>query len=182
MNGKELLEAMSFIDEELLAEAEAPVRKSGWTRWGALAACLCILLLGTFSFRKLFRAGPTEGIDDSAAPETALAAGTAQDSCSLTAESAEEEPREAGTHDMADEADALHTARVRIIELTQEGFTALILTDEEDLKGLTVTVIPEEGVDLSGVETEKEYDVWFHTSEEDGILRIWDIQPAEQEE
>ena len=83
---------------------------------------------------------------------------------------------------MADEADVLHTARVRIIELTQEGFTALILTDEEDLKGLTVTVIPEEGVDLSGVETEKEYDVWFHTSEEDGILRIWDIQPAEQEE
>ena len=181
MNGKELLEAMSFIDEELLAEAETPARRNGWRRWAAVAACLCILILGAFSFRQL-SGGPTEGIADGAAPETALAAGAAQDSCSLTAKSAEEEPREAGTHDMADEADALHTARVRIIELTQEGFTALILTDERDLKGLTVTVIPEAGVDLSGVETEKEYDVWFHTSEEDGILRIWDIQPAEQEE
>ena len=186
MNGKELLEAMSFIDEELLVEAEAPVRKSGWTRWGALAACLCILLLGTFSFRKLFRAGPTEGIDDSAAPETAMAAGGRQDNSSITVEQAEEDPRAAGSSQLTDEAgadaDASGSARVRIMELTENGFIALILTGDPELGGMTVTAVPEEGIDLSEVEEGKEYTVRFTASEEDGILRIFDIRPTEQED
>ena len=182
MNGKELLEAMSFIDEELLAEAEAPVRGKGRNRWGALAACLSIIILGTISFR-LLSGGPTEGLTDQAVPEAALAAGAMQDSITASQERAEE-PQEAGTPELADEADAelLPATQVRIIEVTEDGLIALILTEARDLQGLTVTLIPEEGMDISGVEAGKEYTVWTTASEEDGILRIWDIQPADQED
>ena len=183
MNGKELLEAMSFIDEELLAEAEAPVRRKGRNHWGALAACLSIIILGTISFR-LLSGGPTEGLADQTAPEAALAAGAMQDSITASQEQAEEEPQEAGTPELADEADAevLPATQVRIIEVTEDGLIALILTDARDLQGLTVTLIPEEGMDISGVEAGKEYTVWTTASEEDGVLRIWDIQPADQED
>lgn len=182
MNGKELLEAMSFIDEELLAEAEAPVRRKGRNRWGALAACLSIIVLGTLSFR-LLSGSPTEGLADQTAPEAALAAGAMQDSITASQERAEE-PQEAGTPELADEADAevLPATQVRIIEVTEDGLIALILTEARDLQGLTVTLIPEEGIDISGVEAGKEYTVWTTASEEDGILRIWDIQPADQED
>ena len=182
MNGKELLEAMSFIDEELLAEAEAPVRRKGRNRWGALAACLSIIILGTISFR-LLSGGPTEGLSDQTAPEAALAAGAMQDRITASQERAEE-PQEAGTPELADEAGAevLPATQVRIIEVTEDGLIALILTEARDLQGLTVTLIPEEGMDISGVEAGKEYTVWATASEEDGVLRIWDIQPADQED
>ena len=183
MNGKELLEAMSFIDEELLAEAEAPRRRIAWRSWGTLAACLSIIVLGTISFR-LLSGGPTEGLADQAAPEAALAAGAMQDSITASQEHAEEEPPEAGTPELADEAGAevLPATQVRIIEVTEDGFIALVLTEARELQGLTVTLIPEEGMDISGVEAGKEYTVWATASEEDGILRIWDIQPADQED
>lgn len=182
MNGKELLEAMSFIDEELLAEAESPRRRIAWRSWGTLAACLSIIILGTISFR-LLSGGPTEGLADQAAPEAALAAGAMQDSITASQERAEE-PQEAGTPELADEAGAevLPATQVRIIEVTEDGLIALVLTEARELHGLTVTLIPEEGMDISGVEAGKEYTVWTTASEEDGILRIWDIQPADQED
>ena len=151
MNGKELLEAMSFIDEELLAEAEAPRRRIAWRSWGTLAACLCIIVLGTISFR-LLSGGPTEGLADQAAPEAALAAGAMQDSITASQERAEE-PQEAGTPELADEAGAegRPATQVRIIKVTEDGVIALVLTEARDLQGLTVTLIPEEGMDISGV-------------------------------
>ena len=184
MNGKELLEALSYIDEELLAEADLPAQRNRWRQWGALAACLCILLLGTLSFRQLFRNGAIEGTADEAAPEIAMAAGSAQYDSALTAESAEE-PQEAGTPELTDEARntaSLPTAQVRIIEITENGVIALVLTPEQDLEGLTVTLIPEEGMDLSQVEEGREYTVHIIASEEDGSLRIYDIRLTEQEE
>ena len=186
MNGKDLLEALSYIDEELLAEADLPARQNRWRQWGPLAACLCILILGTVSMRQLYRDGLTEGAADQSVPELAMAAGSAQYDSSLTAESAEEEePQEAGTPELTDEArntTSLPTAQVRIIEITENGIIALVLTPEQDLEGLTVMLIPEEGVDLSLVEVGREYTVWFAASEEDGSLRICDISPTEQEE
>ena len=185
MNGKELLEALSYIDEELLAEADLPAQRNGWRQWGALAACLCILILGTISFRQLFRNGPMEGTADEALPGSALAAGSAQYDSSLTAESAEEEPRSLETSALTDEANtagAVSTAQVRIVEATKDGIIALMLTGEQDLEGLAVTLIPEEGVDLSTVEEGSEYTVWIIASEADGSLWICDIRPTEQEE
>lgn len=46
MKGKDLLEGMSFVDEYFIDEAEAkPARRNSPLRWGALAACLCAILL-----------------------------------------------------------------------------------------------------------------------------------------
>jgi len=185
MNGKNLLEALSYIDEELLAEADLPARQNGWRRWGALAACLCILILGTISMRQLYRNGLTEGAADQSVPEVAMAAGSAQHDSALTAESAEEEPQEAGTPELTDEARntaSLPTAQVRIIEITENGIIALVLTPEQDLEGLNVTLIPEEGMDLSMIEAGREYTVQILATEADGSLQICDIRPTEQEE
>lgn len=46
MRGNELLNKMALIAPAYLAEAEAgvvPKRKTVWARWGALAACLCLI-------------------------------------------------------------------------------------------------------------------------------------------
>lgn len=46
MKGKDLLEGMSFVDEKFIDEAEAkPAKRYYLLRWGALAACLTLILL-----------------------------------------------------------------------------------------------------------------------------------------
>ena len=94
MNGRELLEALSYIDEELLAAAEAPVKKTSQRRWTALAACLCILILGVFSFRQMEKSAKTEGTADQCTPEAMMAMGTGQETYAAM-ESAAEEPMDA---------------------------------------------------------------------------------------
>ena len=46
MNEKKLFDGITHIDDDLIEEAqEAPARrKSPWVKWGALAACLCVLV------------------------------------------------------------------------------------------------------------------------------------------
>ncbi len=52
MNGKELMEGLSYLSEEYVQQAQdAPKRKRKPLRmWGTLAACLCVLLLGVWGF------------------------------------------------------------------------------------------------------------------------------------
>ena len=51
MNGKDILQGMSFISDELVQEADSqPIRKRNpWKKWLPLAACLCLILGGAFS-------------------------------------------------------------------------------------------------------------------------------------
>lgn len=45
MNGNEFLDKMSFADPAYVEEADRPVKKrTTWRRWGAMAACLAVLL------------------------------------------------------------------------------------------------------------------------------------------
>lgn len=48
MNGQELLIGMGFIDEKYVMEAEGK-RTPAWKGWGALAACLCIIMAGLWT-------------------------------------------------------------------------------------------------------------------------------------
>lgn len=49
MNGKDLLKAMSYVDEAYIQEAEEPARRRiHWVRYSAMAACLALVL---FSWR-----------------------------------------------------------------------------------------------------------------------------------
>lgn len=67
MNGRDLLEGISFVDEQLVDEAEKEmIRKSSgraWMNLATLAACVCVVLLGAMAYRNLNSAStltPTE--------------------------------------------------------------------------------------------------------------------------
>lgn len=67
MNGRDLLEGISFVDEQLVDEAEKEmIRKSSgraWMNLATLAACVCVVLLGAMAYRNLKSAStltPTE--------------------------------------------------------------------------------------------------------------------------
>lgn len=48
MKTPKMVEAMSYIDDDLVSGAINCTRKkkSGWLRWGAMAACLCLVITG----------------------------------------------------------------------------------------------------------------------------------------
>lgn len=51
MNGKEMLEAMSFVDEKYIEDAEAAPKRNRihWQGFAAAAACLAVVLVGVWS-------------------------------------------------------------------------------------------------------------------------------------
>lgn len=52
MNGRELVEAMSHVDEKYISEAEeAPHRRRHWQELAITAACLALVLVGVWQFR-----------------------------------------------------------------------------------------------------------------------------------
>ena len=69
MNGKEMLEAMSFVDEKYIEDAEIiPKRRPHWQPIAAAAACLVLVLIGAW------KATPTkDAAPEMAAPEMAAA-------------------------------------------------------------------------------------------------------------
>lgn len=52
MNGKDLFEGMSYVDERYIEEAESKAfPRTHWARTAALAACLCLILFSLYSLR-----------------------------------------------------------------------------------------------------------------------------------
>ena len=50
MSGNELLDKMELVDSAYVQAAEtASAKKNGWLKWGVLAACCCLVILGTFA-------------------------------------------------------------------------------------------------------------------------------------
>ena len=51
MNGKQMLEAMSFVDEKYIEDAEAAPKRNRihWQGFAAAAACLAVVLVGVWS-------------------------------------------------------------------------------------------------------------------------------------
>ncbi len=51
MRGNELLDKMELIDPAYVEEAEVKVKKKkgAWVKWGAMAACLCIMIVGALT-------------------------------------------------------------------------------------------------------------------------------------
>lgn len=190
MNGKELLEAMSFIDDGLLAESEFPVKKTSRKRWTALAACLCILLLGTLSYRQLEKTAKTEGMADECAPESMMAMGAGQETYAAMESSKEEAPRDAGSGeadtDSVSEFSSLTSddaageiapfARVEVLELTEDGFVARILEMSYPFtEEVTVTAVLAEGL-TAELTVGGEYTVYIESfDQETGILLVCGI-------
>lgn len=56
MNAKKFSDAMSELDTKYVDEALNYKKKAGkkkkkqnWTKWGAMAACLCLVIIGAFA-------------------------------------------------------------------------------------------------------------------------------------
>lgn len=111
MNARDLFEAIGMVDEDLVEEADGPVRPPAWTprrvmgRVLPVAACLCIVGAAVLSFgRGMFSAGSSGGAmlqnemagsTTDAAPETAP--DTAQAPAFYDTEGAASEKSAAGT-------------------------------------------------------------------------------------
>ncbi len=51
MRGDEFLDKMELINHDLIEAADAPpMKRNHWIKWGAIAACLCLILGGTTVF------------------------------------------------------------------------------------------------------------------------------------
>lgn len=58
MNTKKFSEAMNEIDNKYINEAiryKKKAKKHSWTKWGAIAACLCLVCVGGFSLSYVFQ-------------------------------------------------------------------------------------------------------------------------------
>ena len=80
MNGKDLFEAMSHVDEKFVHEAEnSTIRKRNvvlWMKWAAAAACLCLLLLGAYNLYGIAGQGTNIENPSEDLPGGAVAVGT----------------------------------------------------------------------------------------------------------
>ena len=74
MNGKDLFEAMSHVDERYIDEAESKMipKTIPWIKLASMAACLCLLVLTVHSLRPFLRGNETEGILIEDAQESAI--------------------------------------------------------------------------------------------------------------
>lgn len=51
MRGKEMLEAVGYVDENLIEKGEKKKQSFPWKRWTAIAASICLILGGTLIYR-----------------------------------------------------------------------------------------------------------------------------------
>ncbi len=57
MKKNKMLDSIGYVDSQLINEADTYVpakKKNGWLKWGAMAACLCLVVAGTYSVNKYY--------------------------------------------------------------------------------------------------------------------------------
>ena len=69
MNGKDLFEGMSYVDERFIDEAETrSYPRTHWLKAAALAACLCLILFSMYSLRDPIASEGNIAQDEETAP------------------------------------------------------------------------------------------------------------------
>lgn len=51
MTGEKLYELIGEVNEGYIKAAREPAKKRSWAKWGAMAACLCIAILGAIAYK-----------------------------------------------------------------------------------------------------------------------------------
>lgn len=134
MNGRELVEAMSHVDEKYISEAEeAPHRRRHWQELAITAACLALVLVGVWQFRPQLQ------------KDAAPAVGAAQ-------YKAEARSMEEAALDQANDAapmmvSALSEMTVRVTEQTGEALLCVVTdpgTSDYQVNDLVKIALPEE--------------------------------------
>lgn len=119
MNGKELMESLSYVDEKYIAEAEdtASKRRMRWrplTTAASAAACLALVLLGAWQFRS-----QKQTVSDMAMGTTALRARE-------IAGSVEEAAADQNIDTALMNAFALAEMTVQVVEWTEEALVCIV--------------------------------------------------------
>lgn len=129
MTGTQLLEALSFVDEQYIHEADIPLagRNTPWMKILSVAACLCILITGVYAYGRTQNKGVMESMkEEAAAPaapaEAPAATAEAPRQESVVEEAAPEEVRAPA----AGELEHIPYARLRILDVTEDGYTVLV--------------------------------------------------------
>lgn len=189
MNGRELLEAMSFIDEDLVNASQTPARKLPVRRLAALAACLCLAVLGTLAISWLGPMKSAQTADTAmmeaardeevfAAPEALMDAGNgapaAQDSAGSSA----------GAHTDEQEWGEGPVILAQVEKASAEALTVTVL-EAGDLAGALEEgmVLSVTGEDLSFPSLPQAGDqvlLWVeHFDPDTQTLHILDLKPAQ---
>lgn len=134
MTGQELLQALSFVDERYIAEAETVKvgRKIPWMKVLSVAACLCILFVGAFALENMGRKGVTEEAAAPAAPAETLAAAL-EEAPPMQDEMATESAAEPVT--IPGELHHVPFAHLRILEVREDGSFAVFVERVADEPG-----------------------------------------------
>ena len=145
MTGMELLEALSFVDEKFVAEAETAKlgRNVPWMKLLSVTACLCILLAGAFALENL---GYKSTEMEAAAPAAPLAAAPAEQEAApkeeITEEAAPEAPLPVEEEMASDELQHVPYAKLRVVKVLDDGsFVAIAEATQEMETDTQVTVV-----------------------------------------
>ena len=124
MTGMEILEGLSYVDEKYIQEAETATlgRNTPWMKILSVAACLCILITGAYAYQLFQPKGATESMQEAAAPAAPAATAEAPRQESVMEEAAPEEVRAPA----AGELEHIPYARLRILSITDDGYTVLV--------------------------------------------------------
>lgn len=135
MTGTQLFEALSFVDEKYIQEAETSNlhRNTPWMKVLSVAACLCILITGVYAYSRMQSKGAMEGIKEeaAAAPEAVMEEAAPAEAPAATAaapkqESITEAPAEEAGGAAAGELQHIPYAQLRILGQTDTGFAATV--------------------------------------------------------
>ena len=141
MTGTQLLEALGFVDEAYIQEAETAQlgRNTPWMKILSVAACMCILITGVYAYQLFQPKGATESMQEAAAPAAPAATAEAPRQESVMEEAAPEEVRAPA----AGELEHIPYARLRILSVTEDGYTVLVEEVAE------ITSVVEAGMELT---------------------------------
>ena len=142
MTGAELFEALSFVDEKYVQEAEnAKLRTATpWMKVLSVAACLCILITGVYAYSRTQSKSAMESMVErapmAAEPEAAAPAEAEQEEISASAapkqeSTVEESVVEGASGIAAGELVQIPYAQLRIVKVLEEGsFEVIVVADE----------------------------------------------------
>ena len=146
MNGKELFEAMSHVDEQYVHEAEhGTIQKRNAVtlmKWVSVAACLCLLLLGAYNLYGIVGQGtntenPSEDLPGGAVAVGTIPAAGGQSETDLQA------PAQAPTGEVP-------SVILRVDTITEDGFVGTVaqLVDTDVFAvGMELNVVVEDGTE-----------------------------------
>ena len=161
MNGQELVEAMSYVDEAYIAAAERkPARVLRWQPIAAAAACLALVLIGAWRYLP-----QTQTKEAAVEEDAAMFSGAARSSKEM----------DAGNGTAVMMASPFIEMTVQVLEWTQDGARCRVVDpmDSGYEAGQELTVILPEVTEASAFEydtAEPVYRVSFLMNEEPGTI------------